>query len=78
MLGVLSRLQYSQTENNFCRPATNPISRRTPFQQILLSEGSSVSTVRFSPIIAQPLASKDVVYTAMNYCQFKSCHSVKT
>ncbi|CAH0564652.1 unnamed protein product [Brassicogethes aeneus] len=61
-------LQYSQTENNFCRPSTNSLPGWTPFQQILSSETSAVSTVGFSPIIPQPPTSKDVVYTAMkNY-----------
>lgn len=68
LLWVLCRLQYSLTENNFCRSSTNSIPGWTPFQQILSSETSPVSTVGFSPIIPQPPTSKDVVYTAMkNY-----------
>jgi hypothetical protein len=69
LLWVLCRLQYSQTENNLCRPSTNSIPGGTPFQQILSSETSPVSTVGFSPIIPQPRC----VYRYKKLCQRKCC-----
>lgn len=79
MLWVLCRLQYNQTENNFCRPPTNSVPGWTPFQQILSSDTSPVSTVGFSPILPQPPTSKDVVYTAMtNYVNVSRALDKKT
>ena len=58
-------MQNDKSNNNFVRPSANAIPGWTPFQQLLSSDNTCISTVGYCPVIPQPPTSKDVVYTAM-------------